>query len=162
MKNTGVFDYKRHSVKKRASHEPRMLPGHGAGSEPDLGPMTTVEVPTVAVEPVVTGAVDIHEAAADPHSGYQKESEKSQPDGYASLGPDGLVPLAELPSLAQALDDLTDVVVTAEAAGDRLRFDGADWVNTRRVWMPLTTVIAGVPEFVWDSDDSLVPTEVPT
>jgi hypothetical protein len=139
-----------------------VVPGRQGGGEPDLGPNTTVEIPAAAVDPVVSGAVETHEGAADPHTGYQKESEKSQPDGYASLGPDGLVPLAELPPLAQALDDLTDVTITAEAAGDRLRFDGSEWVNTRRVWMPLTTVIAGVPELVWDSDDSLIPTEVPT
>lgn len=30
-----------------------------------------------------------------------------------------------------------------------------------RVWMPLTTVVSGTPELVWDDDDSLVPTEVP-
>jgi hypothetical protein len=29
------------------------------------------------------------------------------------------------------------------------------------VWMPLTTVVAGEPELVWDDDDSLIPTLVP-
>lgn len=31
-----------------------------------------------------------------------------------------------------------------------------------RIWMPLTTVVGGVPELVWDDDNSLIPTEVPT
>jgi hypothetical protein len=28
-------------------------------------------------------------------------------------------------------------------------------------WMPLTTVVSGAPELVWDADDSLIPTLVP-
>ena len=30
-----------------------------------------------------------------------------------------------------------------------------------QVWLPLTTVVGGVPELVWDADDSLIPTSVP-
>lgn len=37
-----------------------------------------------------------HAGAADPHTGYQKESEKGQANGYASLGAGGLVPIAQL------------------------------------------------------------------
>lgn len=44
------------------------------------------------------GAVAAHEAAADPHAGYQKESEKGAVNGYASLGADGKVPAAQLPA----------------------------------------------------------------
>lgn len=29
------------------------------------------------------------------------------------------------------------------------------------VWMPLTTVVAGAPELVWDADDNLIPTYIP-
>jgi hypothetical protein len=28
-------------------------------------------------------------------------------------------------------------------------------------WLPLTTVVAGVPDLVWDADDSLIPTLIP-
>lgn len=42
------------------------------------------------------GAVAAHAAAADPHTGYQKESEKSAASGYASLNASTLVPTAEL------------------------------------------------------------------
>jgi len=42
-------------------------------------------------------AVSSHEAAGDPHSQYQKESEKGQANGYASLDGDGLVPEDQLP-----------------------------------------------------------------
>jgi hypothetical protein len=31
----------------------------------------------------------------------------------------------------------------------------------QHVWMPLTTVVAGEPELVWDADDALVPTHAP-
>jgi hypothetical protein len=37
-----------------------------------------------------------HEGAADPHPGYQKESEKGSANGYASLGADAKVPTAEM------------------------------------------------------------------
>lgn len=39
-----------------------------------------------------------HEAAVDPHTGYQKESEKGAANGYASLGAGGLVPIAQIAS----------------------------------------------------------------
>jgi hypothetical protein len=36
-----------------------------------------------------------------------------------------------------------------------------DPASDTHVWMPLTTVVGGVPELVWDADDSLIPTLVP-
>ena len=44
----------------------------------------------------VDTALDNHIAAADPHTVYQKESEKGAANGYASLGADGLVPQDQL------------------------------------------------------------------
>jgi hypothetical protein len=44
----------------------------------------------------ILGAVAAHVAAADAHVGYQKESEKGVANGYASLGPGGLVPIAQI------------------------------------------------------------------
>lgn len=44
------------------------------------------------------GAVASHAATADPHTGYQKESERGAANGYASLGADGKVPSAQLPA----------------------------------------------------------------
>lgn len=46
-----------------------------------------------------SGTVATHAAAADPHTGYQKESEKGAANGYASLDAGGLVPTAQLPSM---------------------------------------------------------------
>jgi hypothetical protein len=45
-------------------------------------------------------AVSAHEGAADPHVGYQKESEKGVADGYASLDSGGQVPAAQIPAIA--------------------------------------------------------------
>ena len=39
-----------------------------------------------------------HESSQDSHPCYQSESEKAQPNGYASLGSDGKVPAEQLPS----------------------------------------------------------------
>lgn len=38
---------------------------------------------------------------------------------------------------ATALDDLTDVTITAAALYDRLHYDGTGWVNTDKIWRPL-------------------------
>jgi len=43
--------------------------------------------------------VAAHVAAADPHTGYQKESEKGVANGYASLDATGKVPVAQLPPM---------------------------------------------------------------
>ena len=51
----------------------------------------------LATDAEVASAVSDHAGAADPHAGYQKESEKGQANGYASLDGDGLVPSAQLP-----------------------------------------------------------------
>ena len=45
-----------------------------------------------------SSAVTTHEAASDPHTQYQKESEKASANGYASLDSSTLVPKAQLGS----------------------------------------------------------------
>jgi hypothetical protein len=45
-----------------------------------------------------TADIATHAGAADPHTGYQKESEKSAASGYASLDGTTKVPIAELPT----------------------------------------------------------------
>lgn len=52
----------------------------------------------IARDSEVTAAVAAHAAAADPHTGYQKESEKGGASGYASLDGSAKVPIAELPT----------------------------------------------------------------
>lgn len=53
----------------------------------------------VGADPAGTAAaaVSTHEAAADPHTGYQKESEKNAANGYAGLGSGGKLDAAQLP-----------------------------------------------------------------
>jgi hypothetical protein len=57
---------------------------------------------------------------------------------------------------ATDLDGLTDVVITAPAEGDMLRFNGTNWVNTPGRWEPVTTNPGGGPELVWDGDELLM------
>ena len=72
---------------------------------------------------------------------YQQEAEKGQPDGYASLDGDGLVPVDELPvgtagdevaagDHAHTLDALADVDMTGKADGDVPTWDAAtsSWI----------------------------------
>jgi hypothetical protein len=49
------------------------------------------------------GAVATHVALADPHTQYQKESEKAAANGYASLDASTLVPAAQLPDATVAV-----------------------------------------------------------
>lgn len=51
--------------------------------------------------------------------------------------------------------------VTATAVGNAVTVTILGPADVTQVWMPLTTVVAGVPELVWDLDNSLIPTLVP-
>jgi len=123
----------------------------------------------------VGAAVAGHAAAADPHTGYQKESEKGVASGYASLGADALVPQDQLGtgtqdgtrflrddgtwqtvSTATTLDGLTDVVITSPVTSQRLRYDGANWRNSSLIWQPLTNGDPATPELVWDAGDVIM------
>lgn len=63
---------------------------------------------SIARDTEVTAAVAAHVALSDPHTQYQKESEKDAANGYASLDAGTLVPAAELgtgtPTSAKFLD----------------------------------------------------------
>lgn len=52
----------------------------------------------IARDSEVTSAVSTHEGAADPHTSYQKESEKAAASGYASLDGSTKVPIAQVPT----------------------------------------------------------------
>lgn len=63
------------------------------------GTVADARIPaTIARDSEVTSAITTHEAAADPHTGYQKESEKNVQNGYAGLDndADARVPAARL------------------------------------------------------------------
>jgi hypothetical protein len=64
-----------------------------------FGAIADADVPaTIARDSEVTDAVTTHAGAADPHSGYQKESEKDQPSGYPGLSAAGFVAPSQLGS----------------------------------------------------------------
>lgn len=66
----------------------------------------------------VTAAIATHEAAGDPHTGYQKESEKGVANGYASLDSGGKVPDSEIPAAIARDSEVTAAVAAHEAASD--------------------------------------------
>lgn len=72
----------------------------GAGTVPlaqlPAGVATDAEV-AAAVSAGVAAGIATHVALSDPHTQYQKESEKGQASGYAGLDADGKVPAAQLP-----------------------------------------------------------------
>jgi len=64
----------------------------------------------------LTKSVATHVGESDPHTQYQKESEKGAANGYASLGADGLVPSAQLPASSGGLTK--DIIgVTVDGGG---------------------------------------------
>jgi hypothetical protein len=71
------------------------ISGSGGPGETDHGALTGLgddDHPQYATDTDLT----THAGAADPHTGYQKESEKGAASGYASLGADTLVPQDQL------------------------------------------------------------------
>jgi hypothetical protein len=90
---------------------PLFNPG-GGGAHPDLATHDALGLATDA-------EMTTHAGAADPHTGYQKESEKSAASGYASLSASTKVPIAELPtgtsSTTVSLGDHVHSLTTASA-----------------------------------------------
>lgn len=72
-----------------------------------------------AAEATAAAALSSHAGAADPHTGYQKESEKSAANGYASLDSGGKVPAGELPALRNlVMEQICFGFTTDVAVGD--------------------------------------------
>lgn len=57
-------------------------------------------------------------------------------------------------SVASALDDLTDVVITSAAIADRLRFNGTNWVNSALIWAPVMVLDPGTGNYQVLTDTS--------
>ena len=90
-----------------------------------------------------------HLADPDPHTGYQKESEKGVANGYASLGGDGRVPFSQVglryrplwvgagamtPATTSGAAPATIEAATNDVAYDVYKFDGA---TAESVWFVL-------------------------
>jgi hypothetical protein len=56
-------------------------------------------------------------------------------------------------AVVAALDDLTDVTLTAPAADEMLQYDGSEWVNSSRRWEPVTFDPGTGPEIVFTATD---------
>jgi hypothetical protein len=76
-----------------------------------------------AAEATAASALSTHAGAADPHSGYQKESEKAAASGYASLDAGSKVPIAQLPT---GTSGVTVALGDAAAALDATHAAAAD------------------------------------
>ncbi len=85
-------------------------------------------------------------------------------------GATGSVALShDVSGVTAAYGDATHVpVVTFDAEGHAtaastvaLSIPSSDPSTDTKVWMPLTTVVGGVPQLVWDANNSLIPTLVP-
>jgi hypothetical protein len=80
---------------------------------------------------------ELYEAAAgdviviDPVTSAPSSLQDALDDIYANAG-------------ATTLDQLDDVTITAAATGDRLRFDGSQWVDTTLWWEPMTDGVGQV------------------
>ena len=63
----------------------------------------------IGAEPLgyTDSAIATHAAAADPHTGYQKESEKGQANGYAELDSSGAVPAAQIGGHTHVIGNVT-------------------------------------------------------
>lgn len=70
-----------------------------------------------------------------------------QPNGLATLDPDGILTPSQRPPVVNTLSGLTDVAVTSPAAKDVLSYDSATsrWMNVPRVgaWTTITSLASG-------------------
>lgn len=69
----------------------------------------------------------------------------------------------EISALTEVVPAEDDVLLIEDASDgfSKKKIEIGDISTLGGVWMPLTTVVAGEPELVWDDDDSLIPTKVP-
>jgi hypothetical protein len=62
--------------------------------------------------------ISLHVADVDPHTQYQKESEKGQPNGYASLDGAGKVPSSQLPNSIMTYEGVWDANTNTPTLAD--------------------------------------------
>jgi hypothetical protein len=96
----------------------RMLgkPTAGVGPTEEMTSAQVLAFAGAEAAGAAAAAVGAHEAAADPHAGYQKESEKGVANGYASLDAGGTVPDGQIPA-AIARDAEVTAAISASEAG---------------------------------------------
>ncbi len=83
------------------------------------GAVTDGQIPaSIARDSEVTAAISAHEGASDPHTGYQKETEKGNANGYASLDGSGLVPDGQIPASIARDSEVTAAISAHEGLSD--------------------------------------------
>ena len=126
----------------KVSGQPNTDPDKVGGEDWDADhvvALSDADIPaTIARDAEVTSAISTHAGEADPHTGYQKESEKAAASGYASLDGTTKVPIAQLPTgttgTTVALGNAAaGLITTHEAASDPhtgyVREADANWVD---------------------------------
>jgi hypothetical protein len=114
-----------------------------------IGVVPLVHLPDALVDATeLSAAIAAHAAAADPHTGYQKESEKGSPNGYASLDSLGVIPDSQLPasfftwaSLANGFVATTKTVVYTVPTGKRANVCFFSLTNTSAITQTLEVFI---------------------
>lgn len=93
-----------------------------------------------------------HAAAADPHTGYQKESERAAASGYASLDAGTKVPLAQLPTgttaATVALGDAAAALDATHTALPNAHHAESHVLATDTALGPAHTITGGVAGYV--------------
>lgn len=109
---------------------------HLAGAETITGVKTFGAAPVLPGGSLPTSAVQNLDIAL---TAAEQQVNKGQPNGYAGLDANGLVPTAQLPSIPTTLAGNTDVAITSPSGGQALTFDG-----TSRTWQNATLPVAPV------------------
>lgn len=89
-----------------------------------------------------------HVAAPDPHTGYQKESEKGAASGYAALDSAGKVPAAQLPAVSQTVNVIIDGGGAAIAPGVAADFQ-LDYAGSITKWTLLADQAGSITVNIW-------------
>ena len=99
MPGTTILDFIGTGVAVTSAGAGKALVNVTGGGTPGPHSHAEADLPTtLATDAEVTTAVANHAAAADPHTGYQRELEKAAANGYAGLDATTKVPIAQLPT----------------------------------------------------------------
>lgn len=108
-------------------------------------PVTETDIQNAVDAYLAANPLDLtdHLAAPDPHTGYQKESEKNNPNGYAGLNASGVIPDYQIgTAIARDTEIATQLnahIVASDPHGDRadaafnLALHAADTLNVHGV-----------------------------
>lgn len=95
-------------------------PASAGPSDPTFRALVDADIPAaIARDAEVTSAIAAHEAAADPHTVYQKESEKDAASGYAGLDTSSNVNAGEVATTSIEDDAVTYAKMQNVSATDR-------------------------------------------